>query len=274
MSDSDEDLDLDLRMANRQARTRFFVGRAVRQSRAPRPIREMSPRGIYVPPPDARSRGTVVKLWSTKATTTAAYSRYLERGKGIDGQDATLFGPTAEVDRHRFAARAQEDSHQFRFIMSLAPHIPISWVSLTQRLLHVVSHDLRTRLDWLAAVHHDTAYQHVHVQLRARTDDGQPLYLTKDYWTHGLRFRTQQMATAMLGRLSPAEVTRERLELAVIARDITQPRSLAPRVLTPAQVMERLAETQACVERFKAQMEHRRERHQTTHHGIEQGGHR
>jgi len=60
--------------------------------------------------------------------------------------------------------------------------------------------DVRSNLDWVAAVHHDTAHTHAHVLVRGRLNTGEPLYLTKHYFTHGMRYRAMGLATDMLGR--------------------------------------------------------------------------
>jgi type IV secretory pathway VirD2 relaxase len=59
--------------------------------------------------------------------------------------------------------------------------------------------DIGSRVDWLAAVHHDTGRVHAHVVIRGTLPDDQKLYLTKHYWAYGFKYRAQGLATAMLG---------------------------------------------------------------------------
>jgi type IV secretory pathway VirD2 relaxase len=67
------------------------------------------------------------------------------------------------------------------------------------RLMAQFEADIGSRVDWLAAVHHDSPHVHAHVVIRGVLPDGQKLYLTKSYWAYGFKYRAQGIATAMLG---------------------------------------------------------------------------
>jgi hypothetical protein len=233
----------------------FFIRKAISRHRLPRPMHELGARGVHVPPPSPGSRGAVVKAWTASPSTSAAHTRYLTRGKGLDGLDAPLFGD----DPQRFTRQAQHDPHQFRLIVAVVdPTVPLE--PLTRAWMARVGDDLCTRLSWLGAVHHDTAHPHAHVQLRGATQDGQPLYLTKPYYFHGLRHRLQELLTEWCGRLRPGQVHEEREALRPIQTQIVdrprQPLITTPiRRLTPEQIAERLREHDANLTRLRTAWE-------------------
>jgi hypothetical protein len=236
----------------------FFIRKAIGRHPLPRPLHALHARGVYVPPPPPGSRGVVVKVWPASPSTSAAHTRYLTRGKGLDGMDAPLFGD----DPQRFTQAAQQDAHQFRLIFAVREYPGLSLEELARAWLARVSDDLHTTLSWLGAVHHDTPHPHVHVQLRGATPNGQPLYLTKPYYFHGLRHRLQELLTEWCGRLRPGQVQEEREALRQIQTQIVdrphQPRITTPiRRLTPEQIAERLREHEANLTRLRAAWERR-----------------
>ena len=212
----EERLDLDLRYGYiRQAQTR--------QPRLPGNLRQLGAVGAAVPPPPPGSRQTVVKVWVARPSTTGAHLRYLQQGKGREGQDATLFGPQG-LDVTRFRREAGQDPHQFRLVIAPTQATPRLLQPLVQDLLRQAERDVRRPLDWVAAIHQDTAHVHAHVLLRGRDREGQPLYIAKPYLTQGLRDRVRTLATWYLGREPATERTQERLR--AIERDLAKDRRL------------------------------------------------
>jgi type IV secretory pathway VirD2 relaxase len=65
--------------------------------------------------------------------------------------------------------------------------------------------DLGTRLEWVAIDHHNTAHPHVHVAIRGRDDAGRPFLLDREYVKHGVRARSREVATQMLGYPTEAD---------------------------------------------------------------------
>jgi type IV secretory pathway VirD2 relaxase len=244
-------------MQTRADRVRFFAQKAIHRHRLPAPVRRLDARGPYVPAPSPQSRGAIVKIWPASASTTAAHSRYLTRGKGQDGTDAPLFdGHGLGVDRQAFAQRAAGDAHQFRLIVAAREVPGFAWDTFTRDWMAQVSMDIQTDLDWLGAVHHDTPHTHVHVQLRGTTHDGHLLYFTKPYFFHGLRYRAQELLTDWLGHLRPGQEVAEVQHLRQIEPLIVD-RSETPRRLTPAQILERFQQPDARLERLRAALERR-----------------
>jgi hypothetical protein len=201
----DDDLDLDLSIRTRQG----FVGRSVRSQRLPKPLRQLGTRGTVVPAPEAGSRGAVVKAWRvtpsaklSMMTNTQRHVGYLSRtGKGVDGAAGGLFTDRDRVvDRQRFVEASADDPHQWRVVLSLPDADRVDMTRFAQRFMAQVQRDAGATMDWLGVVHHDTRYRHVHLVIRGRLDCGEALYFTKHYWFYGMRYRAQELATAMLGR--------------------------------------------------------------------------
>lgn len=195
---AEQTLDIDLRM--RIA--------AQHRPRLPQNLRQLGAVGSFVPQPAAGSQHTVVKGWITRGQTTGDHLQYLQKDKGRDGADARLFGNT---DPAQFAQQASQDTHQFRFSVSLREQHPFFALQpYIETLMARVEKDLGRPLEWVGAVHHDTAHPHAHVVLRGADREGQPLYIKNDYLTHGLRYRASQIATWLLGPERSPQRTIER----------------------------------------------------------------
>ena len=197
--DRSDDLQLDLHRGPQSPERVKWMRRAQRQQRLPKPLNQLGARGVWVPPPPARSQGAVVKLWLAKASTTGVHTAYLRQGKGLEGADAELFDRDGSVDRQAFVQRARQDGHQIRGMVSLDAGDRADLRRFLPRLMAQFEADIGARVDWLAAIHHDTPRIHAHVMIRGVLPDGQKLYLTKSYWAYGFKYRAQGIATAMLG---------------------------------------------------------------------------
>jgi hypothetical protein len=197
--DRDDDLHIDLRRGPQPTERSRWMQHRMQGSRLSKPLNHLGARGVWVPEPPANSQGAIVKLWTAKASTTGGHTHYLSRGKGVDGTDADLFDRDGLVDRQAFSARAHDDGHQLRAMVSLDAGDRADLRQFLRRLMTQVEADIGSRVDWLGAVHHDTPHPHAHVVIRGVLPDGQQLYLTKHYWAYGLKYRAQTVATAMLG---------------------------------------------------------------------------
>jgi hypothetical protein len=67
--------------------------------------------------------------------------------------------------------------------------------------------DLGTRLDWVAVDHWNTDNPHVHLLVRGQTDQGADLVMARDYISHGLRSRAEELAFAELGPKPEHEIS-------------------------------------------------------------------
>ena len=90
----------------------------------------------------------------------------------------------------------------------------------TRALMQQMEADLGTKLDWIAADHHNTGHPHTHILVRGVTDDGKTLNIAGDYIAYGIRERASEIVTLELGRQSELEVTKQ-LEREVDANRFT-----------------------------------------------------
>jgi len=81
--------------------------------------------------------------------------------------------------------------------------------------------DLGTRLDWVEVDHWNTDNPHVHLLVRGVAEDGSDLVISRDYISHGLRSRAEDLVSAELGP-KPEHEIRSALEREVEAERWTR----------------------------------------------------
>jgi type IV secretory pathway VirD2 relaxase len=151
----------------------------------------------------------VVKIWATGNTaTTSAHLCYLsQEGKGVDWSRTVLFTSAgAGADRRGLTERSHGDLHQFRMIVSLVDGAFLDLLAFVRAYMRQIEQDVGARLDWMVANHRDTGHIHTHVVIRGRDPQGDLMYFTKHYWSHGLRYRAQELAADVPGPLRTAQV--------------------------------------------------------------------
>jgi type IV secretory pathway VirD2 relaxase len=140
------------------------------------------------------------------------HALYIERdGAGRDGDHVQVFDRELDrADGAPFVDRCEDDRHHFRVIISPEYGGQIDDLKgYTRDLMRRVELDLGTRIDWIAAEHHDTGKPHVHLLMRGRHEDGRDLVIPRSYVSHGFRERAEGLATEILGpRLEPDRLDR------------------------------------------------------------------
>jgi type IV secretory pathway VirD2 relaxase len=86
-------------------------------------------------------------------------------------------------------------------------------------LLGAMESDLGTRLEWVAVEHDHNDHPHLHIAVRGIRDDGSRLGLPGEYLRHGIRARSEELATRALGPRTPRDHLRAR-EAGVRARHV------------------------------------------------------
>lgn len=86
-------------------------------------------------------------------------------------------------------------------------------------LLGAMERDLGTRLEWIAVEHDHNDHPHLHIAVRGVRDDGSRLGLPGEYLRHGIRARSEELATRELGPRTPRDQVRAR-EAGVRARHV------------------------------------------------------
>ncbi|MEP4051022.1 MAG: DUF3363 domain-containing protein [Litorimonas sp.] len=133
---------------------------------------------------------------------------YLERdATQKDASPGKLYGSLLhDVDAESFRDRCKGDRHHFRFVVS--PEDAEQMADLkgyTRELVSRMESDLGTKLDWVAIDHYDTAQPHTHLLVRGVREDGKDLVMPRQYISHGIRERAQEIASLDLGPQSELE---------------------------------------------------------------------
>jgi type IV secretory pathway VirD2 relaxase len=159
-----------------------------------------------------------------RSAPLSAHVAYLERdGVTRDGEKAHMFGATEDrPDAMAFARRSQDDRHHFRFIVGPEDAAEMTDLkAFTRDLVSQMESDLGTRLEWVAIDHWNTDNPHVHLLVRGVAEDGSDLVISRDYISHGLRSRAEDLAAAELGP-KPEHEIRSALEREVDAERWTR----------------------------------------------------
>ena len=156
-------------------------------------------------PVTTRSRG------GRRMAPLSAHVAYLKReGVTRDGSPTRMFDAAGDnADDRAFTDRCKDDRHHFRIIVSPEDAAELTDLrEYTRDLMRQMETDLGTRLDWVAVDHWNTDNPHVHLLVRGQTDQGADLVISRDYISHNLRSRAQDLAFAELGPKPEHEVQR------------------------------------------------------------------
>jgi type IV secretory pathway VirD2 relaxase len=141
----------------------------------------------------------------------SAHITYLKReGVTRDGSSARMFDASGDgADDRGFAERCKDDRHHFRITVSPEDAADLTDLrEYTRDLVRQMETDLGTRLDWVAVDHWNTDNPHVHLLVRGVNDQGGDLLIARDYISHNLRSRAEELAFAELGPKPEHEVQR------------------------------------------------------------------
>ena len=134
--------------------------------------------------------------------------KYIQRDSAAQGEErGTLYDRNGrDVDVKAFEDGGKDDRHQFRIIVSPEDSTRMSDLSgFTRDLMQQMETDLGTKLDWVAADHYDTGQPHTHIVIRGKRDDATDLVMPKDYVSHGIRMRAQELVEIELGPVPQIE---------------------------------------------------------------------
>jgi type IV secretory pathway VirD2 relaxase len=138
-----------------------------------------------------------------------AHAAYLSR----EGQAERSVFYDAQYEGVDGAARAEawakSDKRHFRVILSAENGDRLRDLpAYTREVMARAEAALGTKLQWIAADHHDTAHPHTHLIIRGRRANGQDLIIPKDFIKYGMSGIARDVATEWLGRRSPADERR------------------------------------------------------------------
>lgn len=171
-----------------------------------------------------------------RSTALPKHLTYLKReGVTRDGDRAEMFDAASDqANESAFVERCKDDRHLFRFIIAPEDAAEMEDLrSFTRDLASQMEKDLGTKLDWVAVDHWNTDNPHVHLLVRGVDETGADLVISRDYISHGIRSRAEDLASLELGP-KPEHEIRASLERETIAERWTsldrQIKSLADEV--------------------------------------------
>jgi type IV secretory pathway VirD2 relaxase len=119
-------------------------------------------------------------------------------------------GDGRECDSRAFVERCEGDRHHFRFIVSPDDALEMTDLrAFTCDLTSEMERDLGTKLDWIGVDHWNTEHPHVHILVRGKGADGRDMVISRNYISHGLRWRAEHLVTLELGPRTDLELHRE-----------------------------------------------------------------
>jgi type IV secretory pathway VirD2 relaxase len=143
-----------------------------------------------------------------------AHGKYLEReGAQQEGERGTGFGSSGnEISVSDTLSQWQEsgDRHLFKFIVSPEHADRMNMREHVEKLMECMERDLCVKLQWVAMDHHNTDNPHAHIALRGKDNKGNDLIIPKRYLSHGIRERSQEIATRELGKRTERDIERSR----------------------------------------------------------------
>ncbi|QRZ15631.1 DUF3363 domain-containing protein [Paracoccus methylovorus] len=169
----------------------------------------------------AKARVVRHKGRSFRSAPMAAHLAYLRReGVSRDGEKGIMFGAdTDHADDIGFARRCEDDRHHFRFIISPEDAAEMEDLKgFTRDLVRQMEADLGTKLDWVAVDHWNTDNPHAHLLVRGIDQTGADLVIARDYISHGLRSRAEDLVGIELGPKQEHEIRSS------LAREVTAER--------------------------------------------------
>jgi type IV secretory pathway VirD2 relaxase len=110
------------------------------------------------------------------------------------------------------------DERLFKVIVSPEFGDRLNLQDHTRKLIQCMEKDLKTRLEWVAAVHFNTEHPHAHIALRGRDQNGCALVIARDYIRSGIRSHAENLATKALGARTELDAEQAR------QKEITQAR--------------------------------------------------
>lgn len=146
-------------------------------------------------------RARYVRLTRASLAPAHAHLRYILRdGTTREGQPGELYGADGPADGAAFLGRSERDPHQFRFIVAAEDSARLEDLQPVIRdLMKQMEQDLGTKLDWVAVDHFNTGHPHTHIVVRGRDERGKDLVMAREYISHGIRGRAQDLVTLELG---------------------------------------------------------------------------
>ena len=152
-----------------------------------------------------------------------AHGRYIARDTATHGGDPSRAGFDATRTDINIASvldswQRAGDERLFKVIVSPEFGERLNLQDHTRKLIQCMEKDLKTRLEWVAAVHFNTEHPHVHIALRGKDQNGCALVIARDYIRSDIRSHAENLATKALGARTELDAEEAR------QKEITQAR--------------------------------------------------
>jgi type IV secretory pathway VirD2 relaxase len=152
-----------------------------------------------------------------------AHGRYIARDTATHNGDPSRAGFDATRTDLNIATvldswQRAGDERLFKVIVSPEFGERLNLQDHTAKLIQCMEKDLKTRLEWVAAVHFNTEHPHVHIALRGKDQNGCALVIPRDYIRSGIRSHAENLATKALGARTERDAQEAR------QKEITQAR--------------------------------------------------
>jgi type IV secretory pathway VirD2 relaxase len=216
---SSDHLELSARLSSRHRRRHAALPRRTRRIRwGTHSVSGRRGRGrAFLTGVDIRWQRSTVKASYSKngrGASWAAHGTYLAReGAQREGGKGRGFSAEQEAINLSRTLRGWQrsgDARLWKFIVSPEHADRLDLKAHTRALVSHIERDLGTRLEWVAIDHHNTDNPHVHLLVRGRDARGQALQIHPDYVKDGIRRRSQDLATQVLGYRSEREIVESR----------------------------------------------------------------
>ncbi len=164
-------------------------------------------------------KARIVKMTSYGSKAAKLHIKYIERdGVERDGTQGELYGKDKQFNRDRFLQPIEQEPHQFRVVISPEDAGEMNLTDYTREVMRQVEKDLGRDLNWAAVNHYNTDNPHTHVVIRGVDLTGEELRIDRQYISHGLRHRSQEIATQWLGPRTSWDIEKS------LQREISQQR--------------------------------------------------
>jgi len=133
-----------------------------------------------------------------------AHGRYLSRETATFENDLRGVGFSDENKAVDIAGQladwqAAGDQQLWKLIVSPEFGDRVDLPRLTHEMIKQMEKDLGTKLEWVAAEHHNTEHPHAHVVIRGKRDGGETLRMSREYVQQGIRSIAADLCTRQLG---------------------------------------------------------------------------
>src|SRR3989449_6793508 len=219
MALASDHLELSARLGSRHRRRRSPLPRRARRGRwgaGQREGRRGRGRAFLTGVAARWQRSTVKASYSRngRSASWAAHGTYLAR-EGAQREGGKGRGFRAERGGIDLTAplrgwQRAGDARLWKFIVSPEHADRLDLKAHARALVSHMERDLGTRLEWVAIDHYNTDNPHVHLLVRGRDASGQALQIHPDYLKQGIRRRSQDLATQVLGYRSEREIVQSR----------------------------------------------------------------